>query len=173
MWHRLVLLILLTVPAYASADAIMPFEGECFPGSRRGMSNHAEACIPIVCEQDAACGEGASCVTLCVCRAEREFTSNGRVVYDEPRREVVEVGLCDEQGACAEGDTAERRQCEPNLDTPAFDRDAHRWTGQSHPSGAGVSGACGGCAVPGRGQGWPWAGALGLAGVALWLGRRS
>lgn len=132
MSHRLLVALLLLAPATASADAIMRFDGECFPGSRRGIEHHSEACIPIACQGDGECGDGARCETLCVCRAEREFRSNGRVVYPEPRRMVVEVGLCDASGACAEGDVSSRRQCEPTEDTPAFDRRMHRWTRQPH-----------------------------------------
>ncbi|MCB9598727.1 MAG: hypothetical protein H6719_38785 [Sandaracinaceae bacterium] len=113
------------------------------------------------------------------------------MVYAEPRREVVEIGLCNAQGACAEGDVSERRQCEPIEDSTAFDRARHRWTGQPHavveptpeqapddgeddhppgetsPSG----GSCAGCAVP---AGSPSGlGLLAAAGaLGLWLTRR-
>lgn len=192
--HRVLLALVLLAPASASADAIMPFDGDCFPGSRRGISNHAEACIPIVCESDGECGEGARCRTLCTCSAEREFRSNGRIVYPEPVRRVVEIGFCDAAGACAEGTVGSRRQCEPTADTPAFDRAAHRWTGQTHvasadrtddeeeeeleaeeeESGPGEAspsgGACAGCAVP-RSRA-PSALVLAVAGLALLARRR-
>lgn len=51
---------LLLLPSLARADAIMHFESECSPGSRLGISNHTEACVPIACEHDAARGAGAS-----------------------------------------------------------------------------------------------------------------
>jgi uncharacterized protein (TIGR03382 family) len=159
-------LLLLALPTFAHADAIMPFDGECPPGSEIGISNHAEACIPKQCESDGDCGSGASCATLCVCRAEREFTSDGRVVYPEPVRRVVEVSLCSDDGACAEGDVASRKQCEPDDDTPAWDRASHRWTAQPHRATG-----CAGCDASGTGAG----GALALCAlIALWLrGRRA
>jgi len=178
-WHRLCAFLVCALAAtpVASADAIMPFDGECFPGSRRAISNHAEACIPNECASDDDCGDDAHCETLCVCRAERTFTNDGRVVYAEPRTEVVEVGLCDAQGACAEGDVAERRQCEPDADTPAFDRERHRWTGETHVASSGGSpsgGSCAGCAVPADAPlGTPAAGLVALLGLLGWrLSRR-
>jgi uncharacterized protein (TIGR03382 family) len=150
------LLLVLLVPALAYADAIMPFEGECPPGSEIGVSNHSEACIPKRCEDDGACGAGATCVTLCTCRAEREFTSDGRIVYPEPVRREVEVSLCSPEGACAEGTVSSRKQCEPEDDTPAWDRAAHRWTAQPHRSTG-----CAGCDASGGGAG------LALAFLAL------
>jgi hypothetical protein len=141
-------LLLLVVPVLAHADAIIPFEGECPPGSAIGISNHAEACIPKQCESDGDCGSGATCVTLCVCRAEREFTSDGRVVYPEPVRRVVEIGLCAADGTCVEGDVSSRKQCEPEDDTPAWDRASHRWTAQPHRSTG-----CAGCDASGGGVG--------------------
>lgn len=183
MTRRLLFALLLVLPAAARADAIMPFDGACFPGSRRGISNHAEACIPLECQADADCGEGARCQTLCTCRAEREFRGEGRVIYPEPVTRVVEIGFCDAAGACAEGEVSERRQCEPTADTPAFDRGTHRWTGQPHvasvtgeggggdedaPPGEAspAGGSCAGCAVP-RGRS---AGAVGLLAGLLGLG---
>lgn len=165
MLHRVLLALLVLAPAAARADAIMPFDGACFPGARRGISNHAEACIPIECQSDADCGDGARCQTLCTCRAEREFRGEGRVIYPEPVTRVVEVGFCDPDGRCAEGDRSDRRQCEPVDDTPAFDRASHRWTGQPHVASSGegegeddddappgeaspTGGSCAGCAVP-------------------------
>ncbi len=188
--HRVLLALVLLAPASASADAIMPFDGECFPGSRRGISNHAEACIPIVCESDGDCGEGARCQTLCTCSAERQFQSDGRIVYPEPVTRVVEIGFCDAAGACAEGTVGSRKQCEPTASTPAFDGSTHRWTGRTHEGGGlfgggdddegedesspgeatPSGGACAGCAVP-RG-GAPGALVLALAGVALVSRRR-
>ena len=162
----LVIVAVTSVTGIAAADAIMPFEGECPPGLELGISGHAEACIPIDCGAGRSCPLGSSCQTLCVCRAEREFTNDGRVVYDEPRRMVVEVGLCDASGACAEGDAAERRQCEPNGATPAFDRPAHRWTGEPHEGG------CAGCAVPGPRPGAPLGVAAVLALIAFMRRRR-
>jgi len=166
-WHRLsafLVCALAGVPV-ASADAVMPFDGECFPGSRRGVHNHSEACIPIACESDGDCGDDAHCETLCVCRAERTFTNDGRVVFDEPRTEVVEIGLCDAQGACREGDVAERRQCEPDEDTPAFDRERHRWTRESHVA----TGSCASCAVPaGAPVGTPMAALVAVLALLGW-----
>ncbi|MBX3268778.1 MAG: hypothetical protein KF729_00870 [Sandaracinaceae bacterium] len=185
---RLPLLVLtlvgLALPCAARADAIMPFDGECFPGSRRGISGHAEACIPIACASDAECGDGARCATLCVCRAEREVQEHR--FEPEPVRRVVEIGLCDGSGGCAEGEVASRRQCEPVEDTPAFDRTSRRWTAVSHPGGAGArrdgtggapregpganGGSCAGCAVPARQGGGPLA--LGFAGAVGLVARR-
>ncbi len=133
-------LLLLGLASSARADAIVPFEGECPPGLQRAIVGHAEACAPIGCEDDRACGPGASCQSLCVCRAEREFTSDGRVMYPQPIRRVVEVGLCDAAGRCAEGDVAHRKQCEPNDATAAFDRARHAWTGRPYePSGCSIA----------------------------------
>lgn len=130
----LIVLLLILPAAVAQADAIMPFDGECPPGLRVGVRNHSEACIPRTCVADTDCGAGASCVTLCTCRAPREFRSRGRRLLPEPVTEVVEVGLCDASGACDEGEVAERKQCEPDAATPAFDPRRHVWTGESHPT---------------------------------------
>lgn len=162
----LVVVAITSVTAVAAADAIMPFEGECPPGLERGIRDHSEACIPLVCGDGRRCPMGSSCQTLCVCRAEREFTNDGRVVYDEPRRMVVEVGLCDASGACDEGDVGVRRQCEPGSATPAFDPRAHRWTGEPH------TGGCAGCAVPGPRASAPPAFIVLLALLALRRRRR-
>lgn len=132
---------ILLLASTARADAISPFDGECPPGSQKGVVSHSEACIPLACQSDAQCGAGASCQTICVCNAERELTSDGRVVYPEPIRRVVEVGPCDVRGQCVEGEAAQRKQCEPNEATDAFDRMSHRWTGRPyvHASGCSVS----------------------------------
>jgi MYXO-CTERM domain-containing protein len=101
-----------------------------------------------------------------VCRAEREITGDGRVIYAEPQRRVVQIGVCDASGACAEGEVAERRQCEPNGETEAFNPSDHRWTGAPYRGG------CGGCASAGARRDVP----LGLlAAVALfaWTRRRA
>lgn len=164
MRRSLALAALLLVPASASADAIIPFEGDCPPGSDKGIIGHAEGCIPRQCESDGDCGMGASCQRLCVCRAEREVHGNGRVFYDEPRMIEVEVGVCDGSGACAEGEASHRSQCEPDSETPAFDPRTHRWTGQPHEGG------CAGCAVP-RGAG-PASVVPGSLALLLWLRRR-
>lgn len=171
-WHRLAAFLVCALAAapVASADAITLYDGECFPGSRMGVSNHSGACIPIACQSDADCGDGAHCEALCVCRAERTFEYDGRVMLDEPVTRVVEVGLCDAQGACAEGDVAERRQCEPDEDTPAFDREQHRWTGEPHVA----SGSCASCSVPSDAPlGTPAVGLIALLGLLGWrLSRR-
>lgn len=135
---RLAAVLLCVLPALARADAIMPFEGECPPGSGRGIRNHAEACIPTACAGDRDCGEGASCVALFECWADRDFY-DGRRPEPLGTRPTV-IGLCDAEHRCAEGECRERRQCEPTGDTPAWDRAGHRWTGETHvaPSGCSV-----------------------------------
>lgn len=179
-WHGLLALFLSLAPAAASADVIMPFDGECFPGSQRGIQQHRRACIPLECEADVDCGEGAACETLCTCRAPRTSRSNGRIVYEEPRTEVVEVGFCDRSGGCAEGAVSSRRQCEPVDPTPAYDRERHRWTGESHvpsesaqgqtsPSG----GACAGCAVPRTNRPLATPALFAMLAFSFWVRRRS
>ncbi|MGE0787713.1 MAG: hypothetical protein AB7S26_18705 [Sandaracinaceae bacterium] len=161
----LIALVASLSPALACADAIEPFDGECPPGTDRGIEHHSEACIPRSCEDDGACGSGASCNTLCTCRAMRTLHSDGRVAYDPPREMEVEIALCRPDGTCADGQVASRKQCEPDDETPAFDRERHRWTRVSHPGG------CAGCAVPRGSRGG--AGVVGLAlAVALWRARR-
>ena len=146
------------VASVASADAIMPYEGECPPGLEKQIVHHSETCVPIDCGSGRSCPSGSSCETLCVCRAEQEFTSDGRVIYAEPQRRIVEIGLCDASGHCAEGDVGERRQCEPSGETAAFDPAGHRWTRTPYRGG------CGGCASAGAPRGAP----LGfLAAVAM------
>lgn len=167
MRELLVALVITSATGVAAADAIMPYEGECPPGLELGITGHAEACIPIQCGAGRSCPSGSRCQTLCVCRAEREFTGDGRVVYDEPRRAVVEVGLCDASGACAEGEVAQRRQCEPSGATEAFDRGTHRWTGEPY-----TGGGCAGCAVPGPRPGAPLGIAALLALLAIVRSRR-
>lgn len=163
MRRALLVFLMMAWPAAVRADAIMPFEGECPPGTERGIQNHSEACIPMACEDDGDCGSGASCVTYCVCMADREFTNDGRVVYAEPRIMNVQVGLCRDGRECAEGEATDRRQCEPDDETPAFDSAGHRWTGEPHPNAG-----CAGCAIP-RSRG---AVPLSLLGLALLLWRR-
>ena len=132
----------LAIPAAAEADVILPFVGDCPPGARLGIASHAEACIPQTCTEDVDCDDGAFCQTLCTCMAEREVRDNGRLVLPEPMLVVMEVGLCDAAGECAEGTVSQRRQCEPVEQTPAFDRSSHRWTGEPHPQSS-----CLGCAT--------------------------
>lgn len=145
----LVAVLVLGVASVASADAIMPYEGECPPGLEKQIVSHSEACVPIDCTSGTSCPSGSSCQTLCVCRADREFTSDGRVIYSEPQHRVVEVGFCDDSGACAEGEVAERRECEPDGATDSFDPAEHRWTRAPYHGG------CGGCASAGASGGAP------------------
>jgi len=157
----LVFLVLVALaPSTAFADAIMPFEGECPPGTRRGISGHAESCIPIVCTSDAQCGSDAECVTLCICMAPRPDYGSGRVEVVDPPIVDTEIGFCTPAGGCAEGRADERRQCEPESSTPAFAN--HRWTGESHSNS--------GChAAPDAGHASP---AAGFALVLLLLATR-
>ncbi len=145
----------------------MPFEGDCPPGSDKRIVNHAQACVPRACVDDDACGRGAECVTLCVCRGEREVRIDGRVVYPEPRMIEMEVGLCQADGTCGEDTPTERRQCEPDEATPAFDPATHRWTERPHPTAG-----CSGCAIPrSSGPRGPGLGGLALVGLGLLAAR--
>ncbi|HJK93380.1 MAG TPA: hypothetical protein RMH85_18115 [Polyangiaceae bacterium LLY-WYZ-15_(1-7)] len=162
----LALALVLGAGSQASADAIMTFEGACPPGTEKGIAHHAEACIPRTCTSDSDCGSGASCQELCVCRAPREFRGEGRIVYDEPVTRVVEVGFCDAAGACPEGERGTRRQCEPDEDTPAWNRAGHSWSGQPHPD----SGLC--AAGGAREAGGTALALLGAGGLLAWRRRR-
>jgi hypothetical protein len=157
---RVIVALLCLAPALARADSIEPFEGECPPGSGRGLRHHAEVCIPTACGGDRDCGEGARCVPVFECWADRPEES-GREVPATPRLVPTVVATCDADRRCAEGDCRERRQCEPTDDTPAWNRAEHRWTGRPHEGG--------GCSVGGRGTGAAWW----LAALMLTLGRRA
>ncbi|WP_157068925.1 MYXO-CTERM sorting domain-containing protein [Sandaracinus amylolyticus] len=135
MRARLALVIAIAWTDVARADAIIPFEGECPPGLRIGVSGHAESCVPIACSSDAECGRGAACREVHECFAPRRFTSDGRVIYDTPVMREVVVGSCGGDRTCAEGECRTRRQCEPTDDTPAWDPRMRRWTGETHRSG--------------------------------------
>jgi hypothetical protein len=158
---RLFVALLCLLPALASADEIPPFEGECPPGSGRGIRDHAEACVPSACAGDGDCGEGARCVAVFECWAERA-EEEAPVVRPTPRLVPMVVGACDAERRCAEGACRERRQCEPSADTPAWDRAAHRWTGEPHvgPSG---------CSAGRSGGGVSWS----LAVLLVVVGRRA
>jgi hypothetical protein len=142
---RLAVSLLWLLPALAHADSIDPFPGECPPGSGRGIRDHAEACIPAACAGDRDCGEGASCVALFECWADRPH-SGGRLADSPTVMRPTVIGLCDEGRHCAEGSCSERRQCEPTRDTEAFDRATHGWTGRPYvaPSGCSASRASSG-----------------------------
>jgi hypothetical protein len=157
---RVIVALLCLVPALARADAIEPFEGACPPGSGRGIRHHAEVCVPAACAGDRDCGEGAGCVAVFECWADRP-EEDGRVVLPTPRLVPTVIGVCDAERRCAEGDCRERRQCEPTEDTPAWDRAEHRWTRRPHEGS--------GCSVGRGGSGLPWA----LAALLLALGRRA
>lgn len=123
----------------ARADAILPFEGDCPPGLRRGIVNHAEACVPTECGGVGTCPRGSECRELGECWAPRTFEFDGRVRLREPETRDVVVGRCDAMGRCTEGTCRTRRRCEPVGATPAWDPVRREWTRQPHRSG--------GCAV--------------------------
>ncbi|UJR82385.1 hypothetical protein [Sandaracinus amylolyticus] len=149
----------------AHADAIMPFDGECPPGLREGISGHAEACIPIACSSDAECGSDAACRDVHECFAPREFTSDGRVVYETPVVRDVVVGACRADRTCAEGECRSRRQCEPTDDTPAWDPRMRRWTGETHRGST--------CSVAHGGGSSTWIALVGLVALVTLRARRS
>ncbi|MBX7192023.1 MAG: hypothetical protein K1X94_08195 [Sandaracinaceae bacterium] len=147
----------------ARADAIQPFDGECPPGLEETESHHAEICQPIACTSDAQCGARAACRPIAECWAPREFSpSDGRLADDTIMRDQV-IGLCRADGTCAEGHCETRRQCEPTVNTEAWDPTGRRWTGEPYRSG---------CSVGGRRGAPPAALALAALGLLALVRRR-
>ncbi len=161
---RIALLLVLVTPTLVAADAIMPLPSgtTCAAGSEIGISNHAEACIPINCTEADNCPDGSSCVVLCTCQAERE-----RYQRDGSRYTAVEeIGRCNASEECDDGDVARRSECQPNAAEATMEPATMEPTPGMQASASTTEEESSGCSATGT------ASASGLAWLLLFTRRR-
>jgi len=136
-WLAFALIVLVPLPA--AADALMPAPESCPPGLDARTSHRGPTCGRRRCTRDADCGEGAACVDAAFCQREREVPNHRR----GGTRITTETGPSCLNAECPEAVAIRGREpvpwecrrwrwCEPTVRTPAWDPEAHAWTGEPH-----------------------------------------